>query len=110
MRRSIWAVVLLCIPQLLGNCLLILLYALPDAAFSHPPFRWLSPRSAVIAFILAAYGPLLLVVAGPVASRVIRQCGLRSREGAIALGAVALALCSTLFFYLKVEWWDLPLP
>ena len=110
MRHSVWAVVLLCIPQVFGNGLLILLYAVPDAAFSYVPFRWLSPQSAVVAFILAAYGSLLLVVAGPLASRIIRQCGVRSRQGAIALGVVALALCSTLFFFLKVEYWDLPLP
>ena len=92
MRRSLWAIVLLCIPQPIGNCLLILIYALPDTALSRPPFRWLSPWTPIVAFMFAAYAPVLLLGAGPLASRVIRECGVRSREGAIALGALILAL------------------
>lgn len=104
------SVVLLCAPQVIGNLVLVTFYLLPDAAYRFPPLTWLSPRAAIAAFLLAAYGSLLLVGAGPVTYRLAKRYGGWSPEAQPAVVAMAVAVASTLFFFLVVERWDLPLP
>ena len=90
-------VIVLCIPQMLGTLVLVLTCIL-------------NVDSPVSAFTLAAYGGVLLILAGPLVLRVSRQSGPRSAQTAMAAGVFGLALTSTALFFWVVEWWDLPLP
>jgi hypothetical protein len=63
---------------------------------------YLLAKSSVVCFTMAELGPLLLVVAGPLAFKISRQAGLRSVVGITTWAFVFLALIAAGAFYEKI--------
>jgi hypothetical protein len=89
-----WAVVLLCVPCVLGTAVLGALSGESPANVS----AWL----AVLFFLMAAYGPALLLAAAPLAVSVSKRPQTPRQWVVIVWAAIAIALLATALFYRRI--------
>lgn len=102
-RSAVAGVVLLCLPSIIGSMAFVLL-DITQAFFQGNEVIVTAMRRTVGAkvvesFMLASYGPLLLVLAAPLAVWISRKAGWWSGPGRAAWLFVAIAIAAAARFY-----------
>ncbi len=99
-------VLLLCLPSIFGTTALWMAGLNADASGSHLPkaMQRLAEAGAEHFFVMAAYGPLLLIVAALLAFRVSRRSGFKSGVAIAAWTVVCLGLIAAAAFYRLLIW------
>ena len=104
-RFKLVTAVLLCAPTILGTSALWSLVTFPPISEAHSEtrIRALLETLAPWLFVMATYGPLLLIVAIPVVLH-IRRAAPRSRSTVITLAILVLAVIAAVTFYQDLMW------
>lgn len=91
----------LCVPNVVATAFLWLLSM--GGARSLPfAIRGVFESSAVWLFVVAAYGPLLLVGSAILTGRLMRSDGLRSRRVAVTSAALIIGIVAAWFFHWRL--------
>jgi hypothetical protein len=104
-------VLLLCLPSIVGTSGIGILVWLAGRGVDFAP----NSVGAVLEswgswlFVMAAYGPALLIPGLPLALHVVRGSGLRSKSGVTLWSVVSFALIAAAIFYRRLMW-IAPLP
>ena len=96
--------VLLCLPSILGTTAMWMVQGLRCGSDSHLPLACLVERGAEWFFLMATYGPLMLIVAVPLAVVESRKSGMKSAPALTVWAALLCGMAATAAFYWRLMW------